>query len=151
MDASFQPSYAGFWLRFVAYLVDAIVLFLVSLIVMLIEHLTVGIDPEAFGVSNMLGIVISWLYFAVSESSEYRGTIGKRVMELQVTNLQGEQISFLNATGRYFAKIPSAIILLIGFIMAGLTERKQALHDMMASTLVIRDPQPAQETVQDTF
>ena len=58
---------------------------------------------------------------------------------LKVTDLQGKRISFARATGRHFAKLLSGMILLIGYIMAGLTERKQALHDMIAGTLVVRE------------
>ena len=59
-------------------------------------------------------------------------------MSLRVTNLQGQRITFGQASGRYFGKIVSALMLLVGFFMAGFTERKQALHDIMAGTLVLR-------------
>jgi uncharacterized RDD family membrane protein YckC len=59
-------------------------------------------------------------------------------MGLVVTDMNGNRISFLRATGRYFAKILSALILLIGYIIAAFTARKQALHDMLASTLVLK-------------
>src|SRR2546428_774442 len=65
-------------------------------------------------------------------------TVGKMVFGLKVTNLEGHRISFARATGRHFAKLISAMILLIGYIMAGFSERKQALHDMIAGTLVVR-------------
>ena len=57
---------------------------------------------------------------------------------MKVTDLAGNRISFLRATGRYFAKIISALILFIGFIMVAFTEKKQGLHDMIAGTLVVR-------------
>jgi uncharacterized RDD family membrane protein YckC len=72
------------------------------------------------------------------ESSSKQATLGKMALALKVTDLQGRRISFARATGRHFAKIISGMILLIGYIMAGFTERKQALHDMIAGTLVIR-------------
>jgi uncharacterized RDD family membrane protein YckC len=78
------------------------------------------------------------LYYALLESSTWQGTLGKRALGLEVTDLEGRRISFGRATGRFFAKIISALILWIGFIMAGFTEKKQALHDMIAGTLVIR-------------
>jgi len=59
-------------------------------------------------------------------------------LSMKVTDLQGNRISFARATGRHFAKYISAMILLIGYIMAGFTERKQALHDMITGTLVRR-------------
>ncbi len=87
---------------------------------------------------NLLSVVIGWLYFALMESSERGATVGKMAMGLRVVTNDGKRLSFMNATGRYFAKILSAIILCIGFIMIGFTERKRGLHDMIASTLVIK-------------
>ena len=78
------------------------------------------------------------VYFALLESSERGATVGKMAMGLRVVTDQGERLSFLNATGRYFAKIISAIILCIGFIMIAFTDRKRGLHDMIAGTLVIK-------------
>jgi uncharacterized RDD family membrane protein YckC len=72
------------------------------------------------------------------ESSAWQGTLGKKALGLTVTDLEGRRISFGRATGRYFAKIISTLILCIGYMMAGFTERKQALHDMIAGTLVLR-------------
>ncbi len=84
----------------------------------------------------LAGLVIGWLYFAVQESSESQATIGKKAMGIVVTDLDGRRLTFMNATGRYFGKIPSAIFL-IGYIMALFTEKKQALHDILAGTLVV--------------
>jgi uncharacterized RDD family membrane protein YckC len=77
-----------------------------------------------------------WLYYAFQEAGRYQATIGKRAMGLIVTDLEGYQISFGRATGRYFAKCLSSMTLGIGYIMAGFTQKKQALHDMVASTIV---------------
>ena len=81
---------------------------------------------------------MQWLYFALLESSAKQGTLGKMALGIRVTDLDGNRISFGRATGRYFAKFISAIILYIGFIMAAFTAKKQALHDIIASTLVIK-------------
>lgn len=78
-----------------------------------------------------------WLYEALMESSRYEGTLGKRAVGIRVVGLDGRQISFGRATGRHFGKILSAFTLEIGFLMAGFTKQKQALHDMVAGTLVI--------------
>ena len=60
-------------------------------------------------------------------------------MSIYITDMHGQRLSFLHATGRFFAKIITGLIPLgIGYIMAGFTERKQALHDMIAGTLVVR-------------
>jgi uncharacterized RDD family membrane protein YckC len=65
-------------------------------------------------------------------------TVGKMALSLKVTDMEGQRITFGRATGRYFGKWLSAVILLIGFIMAAFTAKKQALHDILASTLVLR-------------
>jgi hypothetical protein len=95
------------------------------------------IQSMSFYVGILLGITLNWLYFTISESTARQATIGKRAIGIVVTDLAGHRISFGRANGRYWGKIISAIILLFGFLMAGFTERKQALHDIMASTLVV--------------
>lgn len=82
-------------------------------------------------------LIAGWLYYALMESSTNQGTLGKMALGIKVTDLKGNRISFGKATGRYFGKIVSGMILYIGFIMAGFTEKKQALHDMMAGCLVV--------------
>jgi uncharacterized RDD family membrane protein YckC len=86
----------------------------------------------------LLRIVLHWLYYSLLESSAWQATLGKKALGLEVTDLDGNRIGFGRATGRFFAKFISWIILLIGYIMAGFTEKKQALHDILAGTLVIR-------------
>jgi len=113
-------NYAGFWIRFVAYLIDSLVLGAASFIL------------------GPFMIVGAWLYFALMESSKYQGTLGKMALGLQVTDVRGKKIGFGRATGRYFAKILSALTLLIGFFMIGWTERKQGLHDIIADCYVVR-------------
>jgi len=85
-------------------------------------------------------LVAQWLYFAGMESSARQATFGKAVMSLRVTDLKGQPLTFGHATGRFFAKIVSGLIpFAIGYIMAGFTEKKQAVHDMIAGTLVLRN------------
>lgn len=148
-------GYAGFWLRLVAWFIDFIVLQIVSTFTVLPLFAASGVrnmiwthppqSPEEliafmgmFSKFIVLGIIIKWLYYALLESSAWQATIGKKTLGLEVTDMAGRRISFARATGRYFGKIISAIILFIGFIMAGFTAQKQALHDMMASCLVMR-------------
>ena len=136
-------EYAGFGIRFVAALVDGIITGILGFIV----GALVGGIGGAGGANNqtiqaiaqLFGIVIGWLYSALQESSEKQATVGKKMMGIRVTDLDGNRISFGRATGRHFAKIISACILLIGYIMAAFTEKKQALHDIMAGTLVVKD------------
>ena len=72
------------------------------------------------------------------ESSRFQGTLGKLAVQIKVTDLDGNRISFGRATGRHFGKIVSGMILMIGYIMVAFTERKQGLHDIMAGCLVVR-------------
>jgi len=83
-------------------------------------------------------LVLEWLYYALLESSAWQATLGKKALGLEVTDLAGVRITFGRATGRYFARYISFFTLGIGYLMAGFTEKKQALHDMIAGTLVIR-------------
>lgn len=120
--------YGGFWRRFGAAIIDGILLVVVNtLIALLLDRNT----------ASLISAVIGWVYYAGMESSSRQATIGKSLLGIYVTDIAGNRISFLRATGRYFAKILSAITLFIGYIMAAFTERKQGLHDMIASTLVL--------------
>ena len=85
----------------------------------------------------MASIVITWLYFALLESSTRQATFGKMALGLFVTDLEGNRLSFARASGRYFSKIISGMTFTIGFLMAGFTAKKQALHDMIAGCLVL--------------
>jgi uncharacterized RDD family membrane protein YckC len=85
----------------------------------------------------LINLVLGWVYAAAMESSDRQATLGKMAVGIKVTDMNGERISFGKATGRHFAKIISAIILLIGYIMAAFDSKKQALHDKMAGTLVL--------------
>lgn len=144
-----MTPYGGFWLRFVAYIIDAVILNIAGSVIGAVFGVGMGMaqlsQDAATGASlGVVGIslVINWLYSAVLESSAWQATVGKKALGLVVTDLSGDRISFARATGRYFAKILSSLILLIGFIMAGLTERKQGLHDMLAGTLVYKSRAP---------
>jgi uncharacterized RDD family membrane protein YckC len=105
------------------------------------EGAATGLAVAAAGVIFLLVVVLSvvqWLYYAIMESSSKQGTLGKMALGLQVTDMQGSRISFGRATGRYFAKIISGAIFMIGYIMAGFTQQKQALHDILAGCLVVK-------------
>ena len=125
-------AYGGFWIRVVAYIIDGILLTIVYGIVARLLGIDVfesdwrHYDP----LGNLISLVIGWLYFALLESSERGATVGKMAMGLRVVTSDGQRLSFMNATGRYFAKILSAIILCIGFIMVGLhrQEARPARH-----------------------
>ncbi|BDX36682.1 putative membrane protein YteJ [Tenuifilaceae bacterium CYCD] len=156
-----EKKYAGFWWRFIAHLLDGAILGVVQFILLLpfigsIIYTAVKAsngdlsDIQALGVAGtivgtiflfaMLSVAAGWLYFALMESSKYQGTIGKIVLGIIVTDDMGGRISFGRATGRYFSKIISGMIFWIGYIMAGFTDKKQALHDVIANTLVWKKP-----------
>ena len=149
-------SYAGFWKRFAAYLIDAVILWVVNLFLLVpflgmlglgfIESSMMDGDPSegmiaaiigAYFGSMMMIFLAGWLYFAIMESSNKQGTLGKMALGIVVTDMNGSRISFGRATGRYFGKILSGLTFTIGYIIAGFTEKKQALHDMIAGCLVV--------------
>jgi len=158
--------YAGFWLRAVAYLLDSL---LFAVVLGVFVAIAIGIHGPGyfrgmagswprggFGGASVSPIipmmfigtlimafvflfVITWLYYAVMESSANQGTLGKIVMGLIVADMQGRRISFGRASGRFFSRLITGLIpFAIGYIMAGFTEKKQALHDMIASCLVLK-------------
>jgi uncharacterized RDD family membrane protein YckC len=90
------------------------------------------------GIVALLVLGAQWLYEAILESSSYQATLGKMIFGMKVTDLNGNRISFGRATARHFAKWISALVMGIGFIMVGLSERKQGLHDLLAGTWVRR-------------
>lgn len=136
-DAYVQP-YAGFWLRFAAYLIDSIVLVVIQ---MVLAAAVILIDPgdlRAFLNVAPVGWALTWAYFAVLESSPLQGTVGKHALGLYVTDVYGDPIGLGRASARYWLKLLSTLLLMAGWIMAAFTPRKQALHDLMARTLVLR-------------
>ena len=88
--------------------------------------------------SSIMGILITWIYYAAFESSRHQATLGKMALGLRVTDCYGRPISYGRASARYFGKLLSSLILGLGYLMAAFTERKQALHDIMAGCLVIK-------------
>lgn len=152
--------YGGFWLRFIAYLIDSVlrgVAFFFLLIPLLvlsgagaaIERIANGEDFSEniaaliaggflFGLFGIV-LVVSWLYYAFFESSSWQATPGKKILNLYVTDLECQPVSFARASGRFFARIVTSVIpFAIGYILAGITEKKQALHDILAGCLVLR-------------
>jgi uncharacterized RDD family membrane protein YckC len=122
-------NYADFGDRFGAMFVDGLIFIIPSFI-----FNTIMTENMA----DLVNFVLNWLYYTVLTSGEWQGTIGKKSMNLVVTDLEGERISFGKANIRYFSSILSALILMIGYFMQPFTEKKQTLHDMIASTLVLK-------------
>ena len=157
--------YAGFWLRFVAALIDGLILGIPFglVVTMIIMSALPGLmqmqnqqQPNPFAIVALilpriffiliLAVLASWLYFALCESSQWQATLGKKALGLYVTDLGGSRVTFGKASGRFFAgrglsMVPylGSLYYLIDCIMAGVTEKKQALHDMIAGCLVQRN------------
>jgi len=137
-------DYAGFWRRFVAYLIDYLVVLVGSLAVGFVIGFIAGVSGaekiEGPWLAAIYAAAIAgyYLYYALMESSSHQATVGKIALGIKVTDLDGNPITFWRAFGRSVAKILSAITLFIGYIMAAFTERKQALHDKIANTLVVK-------------
>jgi uncharacterized RDD family membrane protein YckC len=131
---------AGFWLRAAAAIIDhAIVLpalFAAGFALAVALSGWQGVEPAANGAAAAL-LAALWLYHALFECSGGQATLGKRTMGLQVVDRLGRRITFLRASGRYFAKALSAVPLFGGFALVGLSRRKQGLHDLIASTRVV--------------
>jgi uncharacterized RDD family membrane protein YckC len=146
-----QPSgavvYAGFWIRFVAKLIDGVILYLAQMPLMMLMGSS-GTKPPSnpaelaayfsktagtTGVAVVMGIAYSVFFLG-----RFGATPGKMALKLKVVRPGGEPISYPQALGRYFGEIVSSLICSIGYIMAGFDEEKRALHDRIAATRVIR-------------
>ncbi|MCH7883598.1 RDD family protein [Patescibacteria group bacterium] len=134
-------SYTGFWKRFAAFIIDWFITLVGGFIIGFIFGFVYGFSTgTAEGVeffSGVLGFLASWIYYAAMESSQKQATIGKMALGIKVTDLNGDRISFGKASGRFFGKIISGLILGIGFLMIAFTSKKQGLHDIMAGCLVV--------------
>lgn len=135
--------YAGFWKRFLAFIIDtlliAVATTLMGFVLGIVMVITAPLDQlrVAENLANLLGLLLGWLYFAGMESSGYQATVGKLALGIKVTDLDGNPVGPGRASVRYFAKILSSLILLIGYLMVAFTAKKQGLHDLLAGCLVV--------------
>ncbi|ASR46414.1 transmembrane rdd family protein [Paenibacillus kribbensis] len=149
--------YAGFWKRVLAHIIDSLILGFVFMIMGLIwgviqlfgnwmpspaETSILTDGPSAIFTMRLLGQTLlnlgaSWLYYAIMESSKCRATVGKLALGIIVVDEFNQKLSFGRASARYWSKLISSIILMIGFIMTAFTAKKQALHDLIAHTYVV--------------
>jgi len=127
-------NYSGFWIRFLAYLVDS---FIVTVGFVGIMLLLGAMGLELAG-AEIIFLVLGILYWALMQSSKQQATLGKALCGLKVGGPNGERISVPRALGREAAKIISSLTLLIGFVISAFTRNKQALHDFVASTYVVQ-------------
>lgn len=143
--------YAGFWKRFVANLLDSFIAYILGFSITILEFLLNILlgremgsstrDPELFEIIIFFlripcYILIPWLYYAIFESSKLQGTLGKKALGIIVVDQHYHRVSFGRASGRFWCKILSSVFF-VGYIIAGFTEKKQALHDILAKTYVV--------------
>jgi uncharacterized RDD family membrane protein YckC len=148
--------YAGFWKRALAYIIDSLILWFVFTIFVLlwlvikaigdwdtstVETSLLSDGPSPIFTARMFGELLLWgaiwLYYAIMESSKCKATVGKLALGIVVVDEHNRKLSFGRASARYWSKLISAIILMIGFIMTAFTAKKQALHDLIAHTYVV--------------
>lgn len=120
-------EYAGFWRRFGALVIDGFILGFISLVFQMISLDSMG-----------LGVVLAFLYQPFFESSVLQGTPGKALLNMRVTDMNGQRVSFKKALLRYLVRIVSSLMAGIGYLIMLFTEKRQTLHDLAAETLVIR-------------
>ena len=160
---------AAFSSRLVAVIVDTILLTAAAVIytylaVVVMVNVVINVTgnttidnvpvPQIVLVVVITDLIFVWLYSAVLESSAWQATLGKRVARLEVTDLLGRPVSFSRASARHAAKMLTFLTLYAGFLTIVLTEKRQALHDLVAGTLVMERRRPFEEVrprVADAF
>jgi len=134
-------GYAGFWKRFAAFFIDSIIINTVIFFAAVVFGILYGlVFQTAKGVEvlgGLLGFAIYWLYFALFESSQAQATPGKMLLGIKVTDANENRVSFARASGRFFAKFISSMFLCAGYVITAFTQKKQALHDILADCLVM--------------
>ena len=144
-----QFVYAGFWLRAAAFAIDTLIYsFLFTLVApifptpLMAVHQVAGLAgmeiPELTLPGFILFFGLLWIYYGLFESSKWQATPGKRALRLYVTDLQGHRLTLWHASLRYFGRWISSLTFSVGYLMAGFTQKKQALHDILARCLVLR-------------
>ena len=138
-----EVKYAGFWKRLLAFVVDLGVTSLIFSALAIILPILLGprLGVPSGGVILAAGavvwLVITWLYWALMESSSKQGTVGKDLLGIVVTDAEGNRMSFRKATVRHLGKLASALLVLAGFVMVGFTAKKQGLHDLITGSRVV--------------
>jgi len=131
--------YAGFWIRYAAVVIDGFIIGTGSLILIALGFILAGKDGATVG--RILSFLGGWFYSIMMINSS-GATIGKRAVGIEVTAVDGTKLALGQIIIREtIGKILSGIILMIGYIMAAFTGKKQALHDKLISSVVVyKDP-----------
>jgi len=130
-------QYGGFWVRFLALLADSAIVFAISTALLIGAAMALG--PGDMMPAVIAVWVVGFLYWPILHASRLRATFGKALLGLYVTRFDGRRISIFRALWREIAKIFSSAVFMLGYVIAALTPRKQALHDLMAATYVARE------------
>jgi uncharacterized RDD family membrane protein YckC len=128
-------NYGGFWIRFVAYVIDSAIVTIAFVAIMFL----LGMMGLELAGAQLIFALLGILYWALMQSSKRQATLGKALCGLKVGGPNGERISVARALGREAAKIISTLTFLIGYVIAAFTRNKQALHDFVATTYVVRE------------
>jgi uncharacterized RDD family membrane protein YckC len=135
-----EPSgmqYGGFWIRFLALLADSAIVF--ALAACLVVGAAMALGPDLIPLGVLVAVLVGIFYWPVMHASARQASIGKAILGLKVARLHGGRISMVRSVGRELSKILSGMLLLLGYVMAAFTPRKQTLHDLVASTYVVRE------------
>ena len=150
-----EVVYAGFWKRFAALTIDSTIVGMAYYAVMFAVLLAGGLGgalsgqvdlqsgdlPPGFAVAMVVAYltypVISGLYYVLLESSSQQATLGKLAVGIKVTDARGERLGRAHALGRWVSHLVCYVTFYIGYLVVAFTERRQGLHDMVASTLVV--------------
>ena len=138
-----EVRYAGFWKRLLAFVVDlgvtSLIFFALAIILPILLGPRLGVPRGSVILASgaVAWLVITWLYWALMESSSRQSTVGKDLLGIMVTDAEGNRMSFRKATVRHLGKVASALPALAGFVMVGFTAKKQGLHDLITGSLVV--------------
>lgn len=135
-----QFIYAGFWERVLAFLIDIII------VIIFLEIMERILRSSGYSAGKSLAIrdnalrnfAILTFYFTIMEISKWQGTVGKIMLNVKVTDENGNKVTFIKSLIRNVSKLLSATALNMGFFMIAFTSRRQGLHDMIAHCLVVR-------------
>tara|TARA_B100000929_G_C15271976_1_gene340498 strand:+ start:72 stop:590 length:519 start_codon:yes stop_codon:yes gene_type:complete len=140
-ELSGNQKYAGFWHRFLAGIIDLIIIYVGTFVIFFVIGLLVSSDVATILMlsANVIGFIVSLFYYVLFQSSSKQATPSMMTIEIKIYNENLQRVGFWRLTLRYFSTILSNIILGIGFFMIGWTKRKQGLHDMIARTIHLKE------------
>ncbi|MEO8044184.1 MAG: RDD family protein [Spartobacteria bacterium] len=140
LDAGVTMQYGGFWIRFVAKVIDGILLGIAGYLLQLPFAGLINHKETAF-TGVLLGWALSFLFrmgYSIFLVGNFGATLGKMACGLRIVTASGGKVGYGIAAGRFFAEILSGLILCIGYLMAAFDDEKRTLHDRICNTRVIR-------------